>query len=241
MDIFKTWLIEKYIAHRGLHDDKHPENSISAFKNAVDNDYAIELDIQQLSDGTVVVFHDETLSRMTGQDGYIQNLTKKELKNYKLAQSEECIPTLEEALKTIAGRVPVLVEIKNSTKVGSLEQKTLEILKKYTGDYAIQSFNPYVLIWFKENAPEILRGQLSSKFKKVPLTFVKKYALKRFKLNKQSEPHFISYRAKDLPSRFIRKYKHLPLIAWTVRSQDQYMNVVKYSDNIIFENFAPKI
>ena len=241
MDIFKTWLIEKYIAHRGLHDDKHPENSISAFKNAVENDYAIELDVQQLSDGTVVVFHDETLSRMTGQDGYIQNLTKKELKNYKLAQSEECIPTLEEALKTIAGRVPVLVEIKNSTKVGSLEQKTLEILKKYTGDYAIQSFNPYVLIWFKENAPEILRGQLSSKFKKVPLTFVKKYALKRFKLNKQSEPHFISYRAKDLPSRFIRKYKHLPLIAWTVRSQDQYMNVVKYSDNIIFENFAPKI
>ena len=241
MDIFKTWLIEKYIAHRGLHDDKHPENSISAFKNAVENDYAIELDVQQLSDGTVVVFHDETLSRMTGQDGYIQNLTKKELKNYKLAQSEECIPTLEEALKTIAGKVPVLVEIKNSTKVGSLEQKTLEILKKYTGDYAIQSFNPYVLIWFKENAPEILRGQLSSKFKKVPLSFVKKYALKRFKLNKQSEPHFISYRAKDLPSRFIRKYKHLPLIAWTVRSQDQYMNVVKYSDNIIFENFAPKI
>ena len=241
MDIFKTWLIEKYIAHRGLHDDKHPENSISAFKNAVENDYAIELDVQQLSDGTVVVFHDETLSRMTGQDGYIQNLTKKELKNYKLAQSEECIPTLEEALKTIAGRVPVLVEIKNSTKVGSLEQKTLEILKKYTGDYAIQSFNPYVLIWFKENAPEILRGQLSSKFKKVPLSFVKKYALKRFKLNKQSEPHFISYRAKDLPSRFIRKYKNLPLIAWTVRSQDQYMNVVKYSDNIIFENFAPKI
>lgn len=241
MDIFKTWLIEKYIAHRGLHDDKHPENSISAFKNAVENDYAIELDVQQLSDGTVVVFHDETLSRMTGQDGYVQNLTKKELKNYKLAQSEECIPTLEEALKTIAGKVPVLVEIKNSTKVGSLEQKTLEILKKYTGDYAIQSFNPYVLIWFKENAPEILRGQLSSKFKKVPLSFVKKYALKRFKLNKQSEPHFISYRAKDLPSRFIRKYKHLPLIAWTVRSQDQYMNVVKYSDNIIFENFAPKI
>ncbi|MGN1162658.1 MAG: glycerophosphodiester phosphodiesterase family protein, partial [Christensenellales bacterium] len=85
MDLFQTWLVEKYIAHRGLHNNNIAENSISAFKNAVENNYAIELDVHQISDGTLVVFHDETLSRMTGKDGYLQSLTKKDLKNYKLA------------------------------------------------------------------------------------------------------------------------------------------------------------
>lgn len=241
MDLFQSWLVNIYIAHRGLHNDNIAENSLSAFKNAVEHGYAIELDVQQISDGTLVVFHDESLSRLTGQDGYLQNLTKKELKNYKLEGTEDCIPTLDEALKVIGGKVPILIEIKNLKKVGPTEQKIYETLKKYSGDYAIQSFNPYVLIWFKENAPEVIRGQLASKFKHQKLSFIKKYALKRFKLNKQSQPHFISYCAKDLPSRFIRKYKQLPLLSWTIKSQNEYMRAVKYCDNIIFENFEPKI
>ncbi len=241
MDLFHTWLVEKYIAHRGLHNNNLAENSISAFKNAIENNYAIELDVQQLSDGTLVVFHDESLSRMTGKDGYVQNLTKKDLKNYTLLNTLDTIPTLDEVLKLVNGQVPLLIEIKNLKRVGSLEQKLLETLKKYNGDYAIQSFNPYVLVWFKENAPEIIRGQLASKFKNQKLSFIKKYALKNFKLNKISEPHFISYNALDLPSIHLRKYKHLPLLAWTVRSQNEYLNVVKYCDNIIFEDFDPKI
>lgn len=241
MDLFHTWLVEKYIAHRGLHDNNAAENSLSAFKNAIDKNYAIELDVHQISDGTLVVFHDETLSRMTGKDGYLQSLTKKDLKNHKLGGTEDCIPTLDEVLKLVAGRVPLLIEVKNETKIGSLEQKLYDTLKKYNGEYAIQSFNPYVLIWFKENAPEVIRGQLSSKFKHVKLSWIKKYVLKRFKLNKQSQPHFISYNADDLPSRFIRRYKNLPLLAWTVRSQNDYLKVIKYSDNIIFEGFEPKI
>lgn len=241
MDLFHTWLVEKYIAHRGLHNASAAENSLSAFKNAIEKDYAIELDVHQISDGTLVVFHDETLSRMTGKDGYLQNLTKKDLKNYKLAGTEDTIPTLDEVLKLVGGRVPLLIEVKNQTKVGALEQKLLDTLKKYNGEYAIEAFNPYVLIWFKENAPDVIRGQLASKFKHVKLSGIKKFVLKRFKLNKQSQPHFISYCADDLPSRFVRKYKHLPLIAWTVRSQNEYLKVIKHSDNIIFEGFEPKI
>ena len=94
MDLFHTWLVEKYIAHRGLHNANAAENSLSAFKNAIEKDYAIELDVHQISDGTLVVFHDNTLSRMTGKDGYLQSLTKKDLKNYKLGGTEDCIPTL---------------------------------------------------------------------------------------------------------------------------------------------------
>ena len=69
MDLFKSWLVEKYIAHRGLHDEQSPENSLSAFEKAIENGYVIELDVQQISDGTVIVFHDATLSRLTGHDG----------------------------------------------------------------------------------------------------------------------------------------------------------------------------
>lgn len=241
MDIFKSWLVERCIAHRGLHNDQLPENSLGAFNNAIINGYPIELDVHMISDGTLVVFHDDTLSRMTGKDGYLKNLNKDDLKEYFLAQSKYTIPTLEEVLSLVDGKVPLLIEIKNNSKVGALETKLLETLKKYNGDYAIESFNPYVLEWFKNNAPEILRGQLAGFFKGEKLSSIKKFALKRMLLNKIAMPNFISYEATSLPNRFVRKYKTLPLIAWTVRSQEEYLKVVKYCDNVIFENFEPKI
>ena len=242
MDLFNSWLVETPIAHRGLHDKDHPENSISAFARAIDEGYPIELDVQLIADGTVVVFHDESLSRLTDNDGYIKFLNKSDLDILTLKDSKEKIPTFEEVLKFVDGRVPLLIEIKNQGKVGQLEKNVIDLLKDYKGQYAVQSFNPYVLEYFNKHAPEIIRGQLAGFFRGEKLSFMKKYALKRMLLNKKiSKPNFISYEAKRVPNRFVRKYKKIPLLVWTITSQSEYLKVVKYCDNVIFEGFEPKI
>ena len=242
MDIFNSWLVQTPIAHRGLHDKEHPENSLSAFQRAIDGGYPIELDVQMISDGTLVVFHDESLSRLTDNDGYIKFLNKSDLDILTLKDSKEKIPTFDEVLKFVNGRTPLLIELKNPSTVGELEKKVIEALKDYKGKYAVQSFNPYVLEYFYKHAPNILRGQLAGFMKHEKLAFFKKYALKRMLLNKKiSHPNFISYEAKRVPNRFVRKYKKIPLLVWTVTSQSEYLKVVKYCDNVIFEGFEPKI
>ncbi len=243
MEIFESWIVNRYIAHRGLHDETCAENSLSAFAKAVENDYAIELDVRVIGDGTPVVFHDETLQRMTGCDGYVKNISSKDsLKKYKLSNTKDTIPTLAQVLKLVDGKVPLLVEIKNNDKVGENEEKIFSLLKKYKGEYAIESFNPYVLEWFKINAPEVMRGQLACKFKGENMCLIKKLKLSRMCLNKKvSEPHFIAYKFNEIPRVCSTKYKKLPLIVWTVKTQHDYMSVVKKCDNIIFEGFKPKI
>lgn len=242
MDLFNSWVVDQPIAHRGLHDKTSPENSISAFEKAIAAGYPIELDVQLIADGTVVVFHDKSLSRLTDNDGYLKFLNKADLDLLTLKDSKEKIPTFEEVLAVVDGRTPLLIEIKNEGKVGDLEKKVLEMLKKYKGEYAVCSFNPYVLEYFYKYAPEIPRGQIAGFFKGEKLSFFKKHALKRMILNKKiSHPDFISYEAKRLPNRFIRKYKTLPLLAWTVKSESEYLKVVKYCDNVIFEGFEPTI
>ncbi len=242
MDLFKTWLVETPIAHRGFHTKNVPENSMSAFANAIEKGYAIELDVHLLADGTVAVFHDESLARMTGNDGYLKYLNKEDLKSLKLGGTKDCIPTLQEVLNFVNSRVPILIEIKNQHKVGKLEQAVIDLLKNYKGEYAVQSFNPYSLAYFKKHAPQIIRGQLSGSFKGTKLAWIKKFLLKRMRLNKTvSEPHFIAYESSTLPNRIVKKFKNLPLLAWPVDSKKEYMRVVKYCDNVIFENFEPEI
>ena len=242
MNLFDSWLVNQTIAHRGLHGKKAPENSLASFEKAIEKGYAIELDVQMLADGTPAVFHDEQLKRMTNQDGYICHIKKEDLPSYKLLKTDQTIPTLEQVLALVAGRTPLLIEIKNTGKVGELESNVLKVLKDYTGEYAIQSFNPFTLNYFYTNAPEILRGQLSGSFHDSDLSRLKKHFLRRMVFNKKvSKPNFISYEAEMLPNRFVRKYKSLPLLAWCVKSQEEYLRVVKYCDNIIFENFEPKI
>lgn len=242
MDLFNSWLIDQPIAHRGLHDKVSPENSLSAFQKAIDAGYPIELDVQLIADGTVVVFHDNSLSRLTDNDGYLKFLNKEDLALLTLSGSKEKIPTLEDVLKLVDGKVPLLIEVKNEGKVGNLEKSVLELLSNYKGEFAVCSFNPYVLEYFYKHAPEIPRGQIAGFFRGEKLSFFKKHALKRMLLNKKiSHPNFISYEAKRLPNRFIRKYRELPLLAWTVRSEAEYLKIVKYCDNVIFEGFEPTI
>lgn len=240
MNSTPNWLTETYIAHRGLFNEFCPENSLSAFKNAIEKNYAIEIDVQLLKDGNVIVFHDNNFNRVLEIDKYVSNSTLEEIKKYTFKNSYETIPTLKEVLDLVNGQVPLLIEVKNSLKVGELEKKTWEILKDYKGEFAIQSFNPYTLSWFKEHAPNVIRGQLSSFFKGEKLNFVKKSLLKKLKLNKVSCPHFISYNAENIPNKYLKKCE-LPILAWTIKSQDEYMKVIKYVDNIIFEGFIPSI
>jgi len=248
MDIFKSWLVTKRIAHRGFWSADIPENSLAACEAAIVKDYAIEIDLRQLDDGTVVVFHDESLSRMTGKDGYVRALKKNDLKDYALTGSEEKpqhIPTLEEVLKLVKGRVPLLVEIKNSGKAGAFEQAVIDILAGYKGETAVQSFNPYSLGYFVEHAPHILRGQLSSYFRHVKeIGAIKRAVLKRLKLNDVSKPDFIAYDWKYLPNKYVKKYvksHNVPVISWTIKSNAEMETVRKHCDNIIFERFEPKL
>lgn len=246
MDIKKTWLFTTPIAHRGLHNASVPENSLKAFENAVENNYPIELDVRLIDDETVVVFHDEKISRLTQKDGYTCNLKKEDLPHMNLVNSEGrptewCIPTFAEVLELVAGRVPILIETKNQTGVGPLESKVLELLSSYRGEYAVQSFNPFSMEYFKKNAFEIPRGQLSAFFTKKDLPgALRRSLLKKLKLNKYSQPDFISYQGDVLPNKWVTK-TNLPVLAWTVRSNADMEKVMPYCDNIIFENFIPEI
>ena len=238
MDIKKSWLFSRPIAHRGLHGTDVPENSLLAYEKAIDEGFPIEIDVRPIDDGTVIVFHDERLTRMTDRDGYVCNLTHEDLKEIKLKNSDQKIPTFAEVLEFVNGRTPLLIEIKNESKVGTLERNTLDLLNSYKGEFAVQAFNPYSLEFFKKNAPQIQRGQLSCFFEKADLSLIKKAVLKRLKLNKISSPDFISYAGKDLPNKYVTKTK-LPVLAWTARSNADMEKFLPYCDNIIFENFIP--
>lgn len=220
------------ISHRGVHDKQIFENSIEAFEKAIEKNYIIELDLHCTKDGKVIVFHDDNLKRLTGQDKNIKEITFDEIKKFKF------IPEFSEVLKKVDGKVPILIELKTDNKVGILESKVIEILKKYKGEYAIQSFNPFSLVWLKKHQPNIIRGQLVSKFKNEKMNSIKKIILKNMFLNFITKPDFISYNVEDLEIREILKIKKKKtILGWTVRTKKEYEKLIKYYDNLICEDF----
>lgn len=243
MSIYDTWIVKEPIAHRGLFNENIPENSISAFKNAIKNNISIELDVVALSDGTPVVFHDSKLARMTGQDGFISNCSLDDIKNLNLLKTNESIPTLKQALDVIAGKVPVLIEIKNFGNVGSLEKEVWKLLQSYNGEYAVASYNPYTLEWFKNNAPQIKRCQVASFFKNKEITGIRRFYLKRMSFNKKiSEPHFILYSADDMPNKYTKKYfGQIPVLTFTIRNSESENLVKEFSDNFLFDSYIPNL
>lgn len=239
------WLATLPIAHRGLYDGEReiPENSLAAFSRAIREGYAIELDVQLTKDGNAVVFHDYELSRMTGVAGYLRDMDWAELQNLKLAGSTEGIPLFKQVLSLVAGQVPLLIEIKNEGKTGSLEQEVIAALADYQGEYAVESFNPFVLNYFFKHAPDITRGQLSSNFKKDSLARWKKFLLRNLLLNFLSRPVFIAYEYGALSQGFARRVKKhgLLLLAWTIKNPEDFDRAKQQYDNVIFEGFlAPK-
>lgn len=239
----KSWLTEYRYAHRGLHGGSVPENSMPAYELAAGKGYGIELDVHLSKDGLPVVFHDDNLKRMTGVDRPISDLGSGELADLSLAGTSEGIPLFSDVLKLVAGRVPILVEFKNTGRAGELEEKTYELLKNYNGRYAIQSFSPFSVKWFRQNAPGVLRGQLSSRFDDMqdPLPAYQVFGLKNLLVNILARPNFISYDIDSLPKGVVSRLrkKGIAVLGWTVRSEEQREKAARYCDTVIFENIRP--
>jgi len=239
-----NWIKERFIAHRGNHDQNHqvPENSLLAFEKAVSNDYAIECDVNMLKDGTVVVFHDETLNRMCGIDRKINDVTKEELDSIYLLKTNQTIPTLEEVLKLVNGQVELLIEIKPHGDLYKLAANTYYTLKNYKGKFAIQSFHPGIIRWYKNHASEVLRGQIAEYFtNNKTLSRPKKFILKRMIFNKKNDVDFINYNVLNMPNKYLNKAKKkgIPIIGYTAKSIIEYNRVKSLYDNAVFEAFEP--
>lgn len=238
----KDFLTQSLIAHRGYHNGKDiPENSIKAFQEAIKNNLIIELDIHILKDSNVVVFHDDNIKRMTGIDKDIKDMTYEELKNIKLNNTNENIPLLKDVLTLVNGKVPIIIELKYDVKYGILEKEVIKILKEYDGKYAIKSFNPFSIYYFKKNSPETIRGQLVSNNINKDISKIKKYVLRKMIFNVLTKPDFISCDIKDLPNKKITKLrKNKIILGWTIRNNKDLSKARKYCDNIIFEHIKLK-
>lgn len=237
------WLTDTYVAHRGLFDNDNgvPENSLPAFEKAVQNGFGIETDVQMSKDGVLVVFHDDTLSRMTGKQGKLADYTLDELRELRLLNTDCVIPTFEEFLQAAKG-VNLVVEIKTHENIGEVEQKTYEALKSYSGNYCVESFNPFIIRWFKKNAPEVIRGTLSCSYEGTDWSKLKKSMLANLKLCRWNGSQFIAYDAATVDSnKAVKRFgKRIPIICWTIRSQEQYDRLCKHFDNMIFDGFVPQ-
>lgn len=233
-----SFLTKNMIAHRGYHDIEKciPENSMRAFEEATKNNYIIELDVHILKDDEVVVFHDDNLKRMTGIDKKIKECTYEEISKMNLKQTEEKIPLLKNVLNLVDGKVPIIIELKTDLRCGKLEKEVIKILGQYNGEYAIKSFNPFSVNYFRKHAPNVIRGQLASDFKNDKMFILKKLFLKYMLFNFVSKPDFISYDIRALPNKKIEKIREKQLIlGWTARTQEDIEKAKKYCDNVIFE------
>lgn len=233
-------------AHRGLHDNAtdHPENSLKAFQLAVDSGFGIELDVQISKDGVPVVFHDKLLERMTGKPGLIEDYTLAELQTFKLGTSDETIPTFEAVLQTVGGKVPLIVELKTESAHMGVAEKAAGLLDNYHGLYCMESFNPKLVLWFKKNRPQVVRGQLSEAYLKGgELTGPLYWALQNLLFNCITKPDFIAYNHLH-ESNLSRKLCHSlfcnKAVAWTIKSQEQLEKAKSHFDVYIFDSFVPK-
>ena len=227
-------------AHRGFFGGAIPENSLAAFRAAVENGFGIELDVQLSADGEVMVFHDESLLRMTGCDASLYSKTKEELSHLRLGGTDEHIPTLKEVLACVDGKVPLLVEIKSDHAVFDVCRKTAEILDGYSGTYMIESFHPLAVNWFRKMRPAVVRGQLSARlFKKGDRT-PSMFLVQNLLLNFLARPDFVAYdyHHKNGYSFSLCRFFHRPYtVAWTVRDREA-LALCRSFDAVIFENLT---
>ena len=229
-------------AHRGLHNDERAENSMSAFRAAVEYGYGIELDIRLSKDGKLVVFHDDTLDRVCGREGRVVDFTADELATFKLCGTDDGIPLFSDVLSMVDGKVKLLVEIKEHPGDSSVSKAACLMLKEYKGEYIVESFNPISLAVVKKEMPEVMRGILSHRYyeyekSRKPLYFL----LQSLMLNFICRPAFIAYdhrHAGGFGLRLVRFLFRVPTLAWTVRSPEDEAKARKNGfDSVIFENY----
>ncbi|MDR2152462.1 MAG: hypothetical protein LBO72_06550 [Helicobacteraceae bacterium] len=235
------WFVTTPIAHRGLHGENIPENSIAAFLAAQEAGYAIELDVRLIKGGSIAVFHDETLARMTGLNGFTSDLEATSLKNVPLFGAGQMIPLLESVFERITA--PIYIDVKRSSESDYLlEKRLLALIRHFKPTVAVASFDPKTLIWFRQNAPDIPRGIISCSFKGEDRSAWQKYRLRRLFDLRAVKPAFISYELNSLPFwrvTIARKLHKIPVLAWTVKNEEDLQKAGKVADNIVFEGFKP--
>jgi len=234
-------------AHRGYHDKPAiPENSMAAFRRAVENGFGAELDVHLLADGGLAVFHDDKLIRTTGQEGFIEDLTLADLPNYKLEGTEETIPTLRQVLDLFEEKAPLIIELKaergNSAALCAAVCKELD---SYRGVYCLESFDPRCILWLRKNRPDLIRGQLAQNFMKEtagmgrPIDLVLTLLLD----NALTRPDFVAYQFEDrhdIGNRLCRKLWKVTGVSWTIRSKADLEAAEAEGLLPIFERFDPR-
>lgn len=237
-------LVQRPIAHRGLWaPGGAPENSLGAFQAACAADFGIELDVQLSSDGEAMVFHDATLERMCGVEGRLSDHTAADLSAMKLAGTDETIPTLAEALAVIGHQALVLIELKTPYgEVGPLEKRVSAILIDHNGPVAVIGFNPYSHAWFAQHHPQTLRGLDSYSYRdNETLAREQRAAYAELEHVPLAKPHFLALGLDIVAKPAAAKLRKdgMPVIAWTVRCEEDWASARDHADNLIFEGFQP--
>ncbi len=243
-------------AHRGLYDNAgdHPENSMAAFRLAVEGGYGIEMDVQLTKDDVPVVFHDFTLKRVARNvhdvpvEGKVAEYTFEQLQQFHLLNSEEKIPKFEDFLTLVDGKVPVIIEykIENSDTECRVCEIVDHMLRAYKGPYVIESFNPRGLLWYKKHHKEITRGQLSDCYRKSDPEHMRGlfyFIFENVMVNFLTKPDFIAYNHKyykNVSRRLCRQLFGNTAVAYTIKSQEQLEQRKKDFDIFIFDSFVPK-
>ena len=220
-----SFLNNPLIAHRGIHN-KYRENTIAAFRRAMIEGYSIELDVHLTTDNKVIVYHDDNLKRLTGINKEIKKCSYKEI----IDIIE--VPTLEEVLDLVRGKIAILIELKFDTKLGKLEKEVASILDNYNGEFAVQSFNPLSILWFRINRKEFIRGYLvNSIFCKNPLM---NGVLNKTILNTLLKPNFIAVNLKYLKNKkIINLRKKYIILGYTINNNKEYNKYYNYASNFI--------
>ena len=237
------------LAHRGYHNAalRQPENALSAFQAAIEAGYGIELDVQLTADGQAVVFHDETLNRMTARTGAVLGHTAAELGQIALHNSDDLIPTLPQVLALVAGKVPLLIEIKELLETmqntsGRLESAVAKALAQYHGPVAVMSFNPHCMAHMARLAPHIPRGLITENYDPqdwLPLPAKVCAQLRAIPDYDRTAASFISHKASDLarPRVAALKSQGATILCWTIRSAADAAKARQIADNITFEGY----
>lgn len=233
------WLTARPIAHRGLHDmnDKVWENTLPAFARAIEKGYTIELDVHLTQDCGVIVFHDNRLKRLSGTTGYVWQRTLAEMKALKIGTTEESPPSLREVLDFVAGKVPLVIEIKGvAGHDDGLVKSVAAALRGYSGQVALMSFDHWIIRQLAREAPGIPRG-LTAMGKE-------KHDIEAHFSMLAHDIAFVSYDVGALPNRFaslVRKRLGMPLITWTVQTPKQVALTERHADQMTFEGFEPPL
>ncbi len=237
------WRAERF-AHRGLHDLSRGivENTLPAFEAARDAGFGMELDVQFSKDQQIVVFHDDDLSRLTGDPRKVWNVPLRELQALPLAGVEAArIPTLRQVLDAVDGQVPLLIEIKSGPFNRRLCAALMDMMADYPGEYLVESFNPLIVFWFRRHAPKVVRGQLVDALPayRPAVNGVAGFFMAGMLANFLSRPNFVAYNVnapRFFSPHFQRFLFHTPMAAWTVRDPDTAALVEKRHEISIFES-----